>query len=80
MRSLLTVFIVLGAVFASDATAQADRKRAAKPRDYAARQHSNANGEVECARARHEDPTGSFAGYPCWARESFARGSQGNRM
>lgn len=80
MRTLLTIVIVLGAAFASDATARADRKRAAKPRDHAAQQRSNAKEEVECARARHEDPTGSFAGYPCWARESFALGSQGNRM
>jgi hypothetical protein len=79
MRTVLTIVIVLGGIIASDATAQADRKRAAKPRDYAAQPRSNAKEEVECTRARHEDPTGSFTGYPCWAREAFARGSQGNR-
>ena len=29
------------------------------------------------ARARHEDPTGRYAGFPCWAREAFGRGTQG---
>jgi hypothetical protein len=33
--------------------------------------------EAECARARHEDPTGVYAGYPCWAREALGRGTQG---
>jgi hypothetical protein len=30
-------------------------------------------------RARNEDPTGQFAGYPCWAREVFGRGAGGGR-
>jgi Ni/Co efflux regulator RcnB len=79
MRTLLAIVSVLGSVVASDATAQADRKRAAKPRDHAAQHHANPKANAECERARHEDPTGSFAAYPCWAREAFARGSQGNR-
>jgi len=29
----------------------------------------------ECQRAQNEDPGGQFAGYPCWARESFGRGA-----
>ena len=28
----------------------------------------------ECQRAQNEDPAGQFAGYPCWAQETFARG------
>jgi hypothetical protein len=28
----------------------------------------------ECQQAQNEDPADQFAGYPCWARESFARG------
>lgn len=79
MRSLLAIVIVLGAATASDATAQPDRKRATKPRDVAAQPRPSKRQQVECELARHEDPTGSFAGYPCWAREAFARGSQGNR-
>jgi hypothetical protein len=31
----------------------------------------------ECDRAQNEDPAGRFAGYSCWAREAFARGSGG---
>jgi hypothetical protein len=29
----------------------------------------------ECAQAQNEDPAGRFAGYPCWAQESFGRGT-----
>ena len=28
-------------------------------------------------RAQAADPTGLYAGYPCWAREAFGRGSSG---
>jgi len=28
-------------------------------------------------RAQAADPTGLYAGYPCWAREAFGRGSGG---
>jgi hypothetical protein len=54
-------------------------KRAAKPSDTAAQQPSNEKRladekeRLECDRARNEDPTGLFAGYPCWAREVMAR-------
>jgi hypothetical protein len=57
----------------------ANSKRAAKPSDTAARQPSNEKRltdekeRLECDRARNEDPTGLFAGYPCWAREVFGR-------
>ena len=80
MRTLLAIVIVLGAL-ASSATAEAERKRTAKARDHSAQQRSSQREQVvECEKARHEDPTGSFGGYPCWAREAFARGSQGNRQ
>jgi hypothetical protein len=29
----------------------------------------------ECQQAQNEDPAGQFGGYPCWAQESFARGT-----
>ena len=77
MRTILAIAIVLGVGIAADATAQADRKRAVKPRDYAAQPRSNKGEKVECERARNEDPTGEFASYPCWARETFARGRRG---
>jgi tetratricopeptide (TPR) repeat protein len=28
--------------------------------------------EIECERARHADPAGRYAGFPCWAREAFS--------
>jgi hypothetical protein len=80
MRTLLAIVIILGAL-ASSAAAEAEPKRTAKARDHAVQQRSSPRQQVvECERARHEDPTGSFGNYPCWAREAFARGSQGNRQ
>jgi hypothetical protein len=72
--------IVLGGVIGADATADAAGKRPTKQQGHGPQPRPDAKEQVECAGARHEDPTGSFAGYPCWARESFARGSQGNRQ
>jgi hypothetical protein len=31
--------------------------------------------QVECERARHEDPAGVYRGFPCSAREAFGAGS-----
>jgi hypothetical protein len=36
---------------------------------------AQAQRSQECQQAQNEDPTGEFASYPCWARESFARGA-----
>jgi hypothetical protein len=36
---------------------------------------NSATEASECARAQNEDPAGRFAAYPCWARETFARGT-----
>jgi hypothetical protein len=48
------------------------KSRSASARDRARR----AKARVVCEeRARHEDPSGRYASYPCWARESFARGA-----
>jgi hypothetical protein len=34
--------------------------------------------ESECERrAEAEDPSGRYAGYPCWARETFGKGGSG---
>lgn len=50
-------------------------KRYKAPPSYA-----EARAQAVCdERARHEDPTGVYAGQPCWAREAFARGTQGGR-
>ncbi|HEY1244045.1 MAG TPA: hypothetical protein VGF29_04355 [Hyphomicrobiaceae bacterium] len=36
--------------------------------------------QAECERrARAEDPSGVYAGYPCWAREAFGRSGGGSR-
>ena len=35
--------------------------------------------EAECARARHKDPTGVYAGHPCWAQEALGPGGRGRR-
>jgi hypothetical protein len=84
MRAQLAIVVVLSGVLALNAAAQTDHKRTAKPHERAVQPRSNPKAQVpkeqvECAAARHEDPTGHYAGYPCWAREAFARGSQGNR-
>ncbi|MBO0766899.1 MAG: hypothetical protein J2P50_20230 [Hyphomicrobiaceae bacterium] len=80
MRTLLVSLIVLSGVLALNTTADAAGKRSTKPRHNSAQLRASPNYHVECERARHEDPTASFAGYTCWAREAFARGSQGNRQ
>jgi hypothetical protein len=36
---------------------------------------AEAQRSQECQQALNEDPAGEFASYPCWARESFARGA-----
>jgi hypothetical protein len=69
MRTLLAIVIFAGGIFALNAPADAARKskRSAKP--------PQPKVDLACeARARHEDPSGDFARYPCWAREAFARG------
>jgi len=41
-----------------------------------ARSDQERKARIVCEeRARHEDPTGQYAMYPCWAREAFARGA-----
>jgi hypothetical protein len=79
MRALLAIAVILGGMLALDTPADAARKRAATQQGHAAPSRASQKAQVECERARHEDPTGSYAAFPCWAREAFARGSQGNR-
>ncbi|MBO0764295.1 MAG: hypothetical protein J2P50_06880 [Hyphomicrobiaceae bacterium] len=86
MRTLMAIgiAIVLGGVMVANATAQTDRKRSMKPQQPVyAQPRTNAKERalskpVQCEHARHEDPTGAFADYPCWAGEAFARGLVGN--
>jgi hypothetical protein len=78
MRTLLAFAFVVGGVLAlssTDADAQRRYKRSAERYYYYVPRR-----EAECARARHADPSGQFARYPCWAREAFGpRGGRGRR-
>ena len=80
MRTALAVAIVASAtgLLALSASADTSRKykRDAKPPYDYAYQHPSAEAVCE-ERARAEDPSGAFAGYPCWAREAFAKGTHG---
>jgi hypothetical protein len=81
MRTLFAIVILAGGILALHASvdsADAARKRNVKPRDHAGLTRVYSREEIECERARHEDPTGLYAGYPCWAREAFAKGSNRN--
>jgi hypothetical protein len=69
MRVLVVIVIFIGGLLPLDSMADAARKskRSTKPPQQKV--------DLACeARARHEDPSGDFAGYPCWAREALARG------
>jgi hypothetical protein len=77
MRALLAFVILVGGMLTlSPADADSARKRSAKPDDAAPSRYLSRQA-VECERARHEDPSGVYARYPCWAREAFSRGTQG---
>jgi membrane peptidoglycan carboxypeptidase len=86
MRTGLAIVVFLGGILSLISTADADRKRkrSAKPSYLASQKHTRAKEQhsritqeqLACEeRARHEDPTGRYAGYPCWAREALARGA-----
>jgi hypothetical protein len=74
MRTLLAIAIFVGGIFVVNAPADAARKYKRSTERY---YYYVPKREAECARARHEDPTGVYAGYPCWAREALGRGTQG---
>jgi hypothetical protein len=79
MRTALAIAVsacvsaVLATSAGADPSSHKDRRDPKPPYYY--RQPSAQ--EVCEERARAEDPTGNYAGYPCWAREAFGRGSQG---
>lgn len=81
MRVPLAIASFLSGVFALNATADAapKSKRRVQPSYYFAPPSYNSREQVECERARNEDPAGHFAGYPCWAREIFGRGRNTGR-
>jgi hypothetical protein len=72
MRTLLAIAMLAGGIVALDTSADSAepaKKRSMKSRPYAAEARPRTREAVECERAQHEDPSGSLAGYPCWARE-----------
>ena len=81
MRTLLAVAIVVGGMIALSQAADAARKyKRSADRSYSYGYSAYprfSRQEIECERAWHEDPSGRFAGFPCWAREAFGRGSNG---
>jgi len=76
MRTLLGIAIFMGGIFVVNAPADAARqyKRSAERYYYSVPRET-----AECERARWQDSTGRYAGYPCWTREVFGRGGRGGR-
>jgi hypothetical protein len=79
VRTLLAIIILAVGIFALSAPSDAARKakRIAKPHQSEqryAKQPRYSREDLECERARSEDPGGTYAGFPCWAREGFSRG------
>ena len=71
MRTLLVIVAMLGIALNTAANAQSERRAYGTSQRY---YHERAVCEE---RAEAEDRTGQFRGYPCWAREAFARGRNG---
>jgi hypothetical protein len=94
MRTLLAIAVALAGTAALPLAADARKAtyRATPPPYYYAqpryyqprydyrqpRYYSSEQAECE-RRAEAEDPAGQYAGYPCWARSTFGRGSSGGR-
>jgi hypothetical protein len=85
MRILLAVALILAGASALEARQAGKAKRYyygppnayyySPPKDY---YYGAPRGASECERrAWAEDPSGQYAGYPCWARQSFGRGGGG---
>jgi len=80
MRTLLAIAMILVGASASEAQQRGKAKRYYAPNYYyyAPYYYYSPRVNSECERrARAEDPTGLYAGYPCWARETFGRGQSG---
>jgi hypothetical protein len=77
MRTLLAVVIFAGGMFALYSPADAARKYKHSPKSPPYYSYYRGGSSACEERARHEDPTGVYAGFPCWAREAFGRGTQG---
>ena len=88
MRTLLATLVALGSISAPTSTADAAHRAKrvpgppyyyAPPSYYAPPPAALREQEVCEERAQAADPSGLYAGYPCWAREAFGRGGSGGR-
>lgn len=77
MRTLLAIVIFAGGIFALNSPADAARKYKGGAKSPPHHSYYRGGHSACEERARHEDPTGRYAGFPCWAREAFGRGTQG---
>jgi len=86
MRTLLAALIALGSIAALTSNADAARRAKrvpgppyyyAPPNAYAPPPAALREQQVCEERAFAADPSGLYAGYPCWAREAFGRGGSG---
>jgi len=77
MRTLLAIALFVGGISGWNAGAYAARKsvRSANAPFSAAQLRDSRRGDPVCERrARADDPGGTFAGYPRWARSAFGQG------
>ena len=80
MRTSLAIASMLGVLMLNTTADAAQRdRRVTRPVYYAAPPTYLSERAVCEERAQSADPTGQFAGYPCWAREAFARGRIGGQ-
>jgi hypothetical protein len=84
MRALLAPLLSCSCILALTSTADAARRSPRgpgyyyAPPSYYAPPPSVLNERLVCEeRAQAADPSGQYAGYPCWAREAFGRGGSG---
>jgi hypothetical protein len=77
MRTLLAFVIFVGgfSLWTPDASAARKSWRGAYYAPYVAVPPRGFRGYSVCEqRARADDPSGVFGGYPCWARSAFSQG------
>jgi hypothetical protein len=93
VRTLLAALLCLTSTLALTSTADARKAKRGPgpsyyypppayyvPPSYNAPSPNALNERLVCEeRARAADPSGQYAGYPCWAREAFGRGGAGGR-
>jgi hypothetical protein len=91
MRTLLALAVLAGGMLALEAAADdavkskrgaksahsdSDKDKGERVKSERAKSERESKVRIVCEeRARHEDRTGQYAMFPCWAREAFARGA-----